>query len=120
MYPQVIMTRITTIRIIKYGLNLIGLIWMFYVAKFAYGMIVRYPDCDRVWTVIWNVAKDLFLLYLLYLTAVFAINYLIERRLEKRNLTKEYLIVAFIQIILLLLVTIYVSLDFFRHCVESI
>ncbi|MBI1307341.1 MAG: hypothetical protein GC181_12125 [Bacteroidetes bacterium] len=107
------------LRINKYLINFIGLVWMLTVTYYSYAIIVRFPDCDNVMDLIKNVLKQLLTAYALFLLSAFGINYFIERKLEKRKTSREYTVILFIEFITLILIAFLASNDFYNHCGQS-
>lgn len=101
---------------IKYLLNFAGICLIIFYANVGYGIIARLPECENVKTVIWSVVGDLSKIFLVYLIIITAINILFERKIEKRSGTKEYVILAVINIILFTLITSFFSNLFYRIC----
>ena len=89
---------------------------MIYLAFFSYALIVRIPDCDRMLSVIWDRVKELIFAYGLFLGLTTGFNLLLERKIEKRKTSKEYLIIFIVHLSFLLLGTIYASYEFYGHC----
>jgi hypothetical protein len=104
------------LRILKYVLNIGGLCWMIYLAFFSYALIVQIPDCDRVMSVIWDRVKELIFVYGLFLGLTAGLNLLLERKIEKRMTSKEYITILLIHVTFLVLGTIYASYEFYGYC----
>lgn len=106
------------IKIGKYLLNFFGtcsIIWLVYL---SYALIVRFPDCENVMKLIWNIIAEIIQIMLVYLVVITGINYIVERKVEKKQFSKEFLLIFFINFLLIMLVVIYYSYDFFKHCGE--
>jgi len=93
---------------------------MMYAAMLSYGLIVRFPPCDGMMKMIWANVGSLSLLYLLYLALLTPINFLVERRMEKRRGSKEYIVLAIAQLIVLAANLAYFSFKFYSHCGEVV
>ncbi len=102
-------------RIIKYLLNFAGIGLMIFYANLGFGIIARVPECENVKSVIWNVVGELCEIYLVYLIVITAINILFEKKIEKRS-SKEFVVLAIINLVLLVLVTSYFSNQFYNIC----
>ncbi|MNV01191.1 hypothetical protein D3C71_913870 [compost metagenome] len=106
----------TSLRIIKYALNLFGIIWILFITDLSFGLITTLPNCDRVTDIIISQLTKLSSFYLLFLLCITGINLLIERKLEKRIHTKEYLYLLIIQCILVVSIAFFVSKEFYDSC----
>ncbi len=106
------------IRIIKYVLNFAALLWMLLGAALSYVLILRNPDCDRVMDVIKDELCELIPIFMAYLAVVTGLNYLVERYLEKRKGSKEFLLLLLIQFVVMTLAITYLSFNFYLHCGE--
>lgn len=105
------------LRIIKYALNLLGLTWMLYLTVFSYELIAYIPDCSYVGDVIASNINRLLPFYLLLLLILTGINFLIERKVEKRTGTREYFYLFIFQCIALILTAFLVSRNFRSSCI---
>ena len=106
------------IKIGKYLLNFFGtcsIIWFVYL---SYALIVRFPDCENVMKLIWNIITELIQIMFVYLVIITGINYIVERKAEKQQFSKEFLLLFVINFLLIMLGVIYYSYDFFKHCGE--
>lgn len=92
---------------------------MIFYANLSYGIIARLPECENVKEVIWNVVLDLSQIYLIYLIVITVINILVERKIEKKINSKEFLFLAIINIFLLVLITSYFSNEFYDICCQK-
>lgn len=102
-------------RIIKYLLNFAGIGLMIFYANLGFGIIARVPECENAKSVIWNVVGELCKIYMVYLIVITAINILFEKKIEKRS-SKEFVVLAIINLVLLVLVTSYFSNQFYNIC----
>ena len=107
------------IRIVKYAVNIAGLIWMLFGAYLSYGLIVRLPDCNQVLQRILNNLKTLIVLYLLFVTIITVINYSIERKFEKQTTSREFFWLMIVHGVLLTIGAFIFSYDFYCHCGET-
>lgn len=107
-------------RIVKYILNVAGLLWMLYAGMIAYGLIVQLPDCDGVMRTIRSVSQDLLLLYGLYLLVLTGLNLVVERWLEKRGEAREYRLLFAMSLMLLIAWHLYVSYHFYLLCCRQL
>jgi glucan phosphoethanolaminetransferase (alkaline phosphatase superfamily) len=101
---------------IKYLLNFAGVCLMIFYSNLGYGIIARLPECENVKTIIYNVVGELSKLFLIYLIIITIVNFLFERKIEKRSETKEFVILAIINIVSFVLITSFFSNQFYRMC----
>lgn len=97
-------------------LNLGGLGWMIYLIFLSFALIVQVPECDRMLSVIWDRTKELILAFGVFLGLTTGLNFFLEKKIEKRRTSKEYLIIAVLHFICLLIATIYASYEFYGRC----
>ena len=105
-----------SIKIIKYGLNLLGLTWILFITDLAYALIVFRPVCDRVMEAVWHQLERLAPFYLLFLICSLGMNFLIERKLEKKKKSKEFLFLLIIEVLLLTVIAFFVSKEYCDTC----
>ena len=89
---------------------------MIFYANLGYGIIARIPECENVKSIIWNVVGELSKIYFVYLIIITAVNILLEKKIEKRSNSKEFIALAVINIILFVLITSFFSYQFYRMC----
>ena len=106
-------------KVIKFGLNIAGLIWMLILGHISYGLIVKFPSCDKVMSVIWSNLQDLLSLYLVYCIIATLLNLVIERKLEKQKTSKEYLSLLFGNVLFLIVGAVMLSYNFYIRCGEA-
>lgn len=106
----------TSLLIIKYGLNFLGIIWNLFITDLSFGLIARIPDCSRATDLIISQLTRLTPFYILFLLCITGINFLIERKLEKKSNTKKYIYLLMIQCILILVIAFFVSKAFYDSC----
>jgi hypothetical protein len=90
---------------------------MVWLAYFTFAIIVIYPNCEYAINFILDQLEGLFPIYLIFLIVISTINFLIERKLEKKN-SKVFLFLFVFHSMVLLLVILYCSIDFHNHCGE--
>lgn len=103
-------------RIIKYVLNIAGLYIMTIMAFIVSTLVYRYPDCEVVRIKISENIGELLLRYIPYLGLMTGLNLFIERKIEKRPKSKEYLLLLYISLLILIIAITYTSYDFYTHC----
>jgi hypothetical protein len=105
-----------TFRILKYALNIFGLYIMAVVALIVTTLVYRYPDCDVVRIKMSENIGETLLVYIPYLGLTTGINLLIERKIEKRPKSKEYLVLLYISLLVLTISITYASYNFYTNC----
>jgi hypothetical protein len=103
-------------RILKYALNIAGLYIMTIVALIVTTLVYRYPDCDVVRIEMSENIGETLLVYIPYLGLTIGINLLIERKIEKRSKSKEYLVLFYISLLVLTIAITYASYNFYSNC----
>ena len=89
---------------------------MIFYVRIGYGLIVLLPACSNVKDVIWKVVTELSQIYLIYLIIITIMNIFFERKIEKRNSSKEFVFLAVLNIIILVLITSLISNEFYKTC----
>ncbi|MEJ1241027.1 hypothetical protein WBG78_22965 [Chryseolinea sp. T2] len=105
-------------RIIKYILNLAGLFVMCLVAVVVNSLMLRRPDCDGISIKLSENIGELVLRYIPFLAVMMGLNLLIERKLEKRAESREYLLILCVSAIVLVIAVVYTSHEFVSKCVN--
>src|SRR5688572_23478510 len=103
-------------RLIKYLLNMLGLIWMFNLSILSYALIVRFPLCEQVMAVILNTLSQSLPIFIFFYLIITTMNYFTERRLEKRIQSREFIYLLLADIFFVGLGFYYASMDFQQHC----
>jgi hypothetical protein len=86
------------------------------IALIKITLIYRYPDCDGINIKISENIGELILIYIPFLVLATGFNLLLERKIEKRSKSKEFLLLFVIDLLVLLVVMSYTSYDFYTHC----
>jgi hypothetical protein len=107
-----------SIKIIKYALNLFGLTWILFVTDLSFGLVVFRPKCDFAIDIVWNQLKNLAPFYLLFVGCAAGINFFIERKLEKRKRSREFLLILIAEFILLGIIAFSISSSFCNSCIN--
>ena len=94
------------IRIFKITVNLVSSFFIIYCAQCLFSLIVEEVKCDRILFVVWSTLEYTFPFALIILVLITFINYLIERKLEKRLGDRNYLKPTIIQLVLYFIVII--------------
>lgn len=108
-----------SIKIIKYGLNLLGLTWILFITDLSYALIVFRPRCDFAMEVVLNQLENLAPFYILFVVCAAGINFFIERKIEKRKRSGEFIAILFAEILLLGLIAFYISKTYCESCINQ-
>lgn len=89
---------------------------MTHLTFLSFAMIVNPRACERVIGVIWDNVKELALFHVFFLGLTTGLNFLIERKIERRMASGEFLIILAINFTVLLLGNIYCAYEFYHNC----
>lgn len=103
-------------RAIKYLLNLAGLVLMWWIALLSYALIVRIPPCSQISGLVSERLREYAYTGLIYLCVLTLINWLIQRKFERRPRSKEYLYLGAINLVLIILFAWYHTNRFIELC----
>jgi hypothetical protein len=104
------MNRSVPIRIIKYGLTLLGLTWILFITDLSYALVSDFPNCSKALEmIVHNIQRLFFTFYIPLLIVCTGLNYLIEKFIEKKAKPKEYLVLFIIQFLVILLICYSIS-----------
>ncbi len=104
-------------RIIKYLVNLTCLGFLIAGIGISYGIIVRVSSLERVFEIIWNQAGNEALISIVFVIIATYLNFVFERKIEKRKASREFIIIALIHIVMLTLAFAYFSWNFYSDYV---
>ena len=104
-------------RIIKYLVNLTCLGFLITGIRVSYGIIVRVSSLERIFEIIWNQAGSVALIFIVFVIIVTYLNFVFERKIEKRKTSREFIIIAIIHIAMLTLAFAYFSWKFYSDYV---
>ena len=105
-------------KIIKYLLNFIALSFMIFYFYFSYAIIVRVPNIERLMNLIYSQVEKFTLVLILFNIIITFINYVFERKIEKRKTSYEFTWLLLIHTIILILAIAYYSNDFYREFIK--
>ena len=106
-------------RIIKYSLNLAFSASMTWFVCLSYAIIVRVPTSAELMNLIWSHVYLLLPAYLISIVIISLLNYLFERKLEKRKQSYEFLVLFLIHIVIIALAITYYSNDFYHFLMNN-
>ncbi len=112
------MSNNTIIKFLKIALNFVAACFMFYFAHILFALIVEDPDCDRIFETAFYALTYTFPFALIVLTLITTINYLIQRKLEKKAVSKRYLKPTLIHLAIYFIVLIIDSISLIFICKE--
>jgi len=112
------MTPFISIKIIKYGLNLLGLTWILFITDLSYALVAFQPPCNRVGEDVLFHMENLAPFYIVFLSGATGMNLFIERKIEKRKESKEFLYILIAEIFLLTVIALILGKLFCESCVN--
>ena len=78
-------------------------------------MIVIVPDLERIFDIIWDQAGKVALISVVFILIATYLNFVFERKIEKRNTSREFIIISLIHIVILTLAFSYFSWNFYNE-----
>lgn len=87
---------------------------MIWFAYLTFAIIVRVPEPNEVVNFIHNRVEDSISSYLIAIVVITILNFFCERKIEKRNKSYEFLVLAGIHIAIVALALTYYSLKFYH------
>ena len=105
-------------RIIKYLINFTCLGFLIAGIGASYAIIVRVENFERIFNIIWNQAGNVALISVVFILIVTYLNFVFERKVEKRKTSREFIIISLIHIAMLTLAFAYFSWNFYRDYIE--
>jgi uncharacterized membrane protein (DUF373 family) len=105
-------------KIIKYLLNFTALSFMIFYFYFSYAIIVRVPNIERLMNLIYSQVEKFALVLILFNIIITFINYVFERKIEKRKTSYEFTWLLLIHTIILILAIAYYSNDFYKQFIK--
>lgn len=91
---------------------------MIFYFYFSYAIIVRVPNIERLMNLIYSQVEKFALVLILFNIIITFINYVFERKIEKRKTSYEFTWLLLIHTIILILAIAYYSNDFFREFIK--
>ena len=105
-------------KIIKYLLNFTALSFMIFYSYFSYAIIVRVPNIERLMNLIYSQVEKLTLVSIAFIIIITFINYVFERKIEKRKTSYEFTWLLLVHFITLILAIAYYSNDFYKQFIK--
>lgn len=105
-------------RLLKWLVNIAATAWVSLAALFNFALILSYPTKDKAMPIIWHEVLELIPLYTAFILLLLLINFLYERKVERRAESKEYLLLFLLQSIWLVSLIMYFSWDFYQRCYD--
>ena len=84
----------------------------------SYAMIVRVPNIERLMNLIHSQVEKLALISIEFIVIITFINYVFERKIEKRKTSYVFLWLLLVHFITLTLAIAYCSNDFYRDFIQ--
>ena len=81
----------------------------------SYAIIVIVPNLERLYEDIWTVAGMMAIVTIVFIAIITYLNFLFERKIEKRKTSREFIIISLIHIAGLTLAFVYFSWNFYRE-----
>ena len=104
-------------KIIKYLVNIACLGLLIFEIWISYAIIVRVQNLERIFDIIWSQAGSFALISVVFILIATYLNFVFERKVEKRKTSREFLIISLIHIVILTLAFAYFSWSFYRDYV---
>lgn len=104
-------------RIIKYSINLACLTLLVFEVALSYALNVRLADIEKVFEIIRNQVGHFALISVVFVIVAAYLNFLFERKVEKRKGSREFLIISLVHFFILILSVAYFSWDFYQDYV---
>ena len=104
-------------KIIKYLFNLAFIFSMIWFAYFYYEIIVRVPESRKLLDLILSQIKQVFSTYFISILIITLMNFLYERKIEKKKFSYEFLKLLLIHLLIIIFALIYYSIDFYNSSI---
>jgi len=104
-------------RTIKYLLNAVCLALLIFRIAASYGIIVRVASLKRLFDIIWSQAGNVALISVVFIIIATYLNFVFERKIEKRKTSREFLFISIFHIVMLILAFAYFSWNFYHDYV---
>jgi magnesium-transporting ATPase (P-type) len=105
-------------RIIKYLVNLTCVGILIFGIRVSFGLIVRVSGLERIYEIIWNQAEIFALSSIVFLLIITYLNFVFERKIEKKKNSKEFIIISLMNLAILTLSFAYFSWDFYHDYIS--
>ena len=92
---------------------------MIWFAYLSYAIIVRVPESGKLMDLIWSQIRQVLPTYSISILIITFINFLYERKIEKRKSSHEFLKLSLIHLLVITFAVIYYSIDFYNSSIIS-
>jgi len=113
-----LIAKISVKKTIKYLLNFTALSFMICYTYVSYAMIVRVANMERLMNLIHSQVEKLTLISIGFIVIITFINYVFERKIEKRKTSYGFLWLFLVHFVTLILSIAYYSNDFYRDFIQ--
>lgn len=102
-------------RIIKYLINIGFLCFLIFGIKVSYALIVIVENRGKVIEIIWCQAERVTLVSIPFIFIITYLNFIFERKIEKKKYSREFFILSIFHILILILSFTYISYSFYQE-----
>jgi NADH:ubiquinone oxidoreductase subunit 2 (subunit N) len=99
-------------RIIKYLVNLTCIGFQIFLIRVSFATIVRVSSLERIFEIIWSQAESFAFSSIVFLLILTYLNFVFERKIEKRKTSREFIIISLMNLAILPLAFAYFSWNF--------
>ena len=103
-------------KLLKYLFNLGAICLTIYAVTASFLIIVEPPADNNLMRVALNVSLDLSMLFIVFLSLITLINFLIERKIEKRKSSKEFITLMLVNLTVFIVTTILCATYYMNTC----
>lgn len=93
---------------------------MIWFAYMSYAIIVRVPESGKLMDLIWSQIRQVLPAYSVSILIISLINFLFERKIEKRKSSYEFIKLSLIHLLIITFAVIYYSIDFYNYSMQNI
>lgn len=105
-------------KVIKYLISIICIGFLIFGIRFSYAIIVIVSNLGKLFEIILIQAGRFAITSIVFIIIITYLNFMFERKIEKRKTSREFLIISFIHIVLLILAYIYFTYEFYCNYIE--
>jgi|GEM_PF-2768210 uncharacterized membrane protein len=106
-------------KIIKYLINIAFMCLMIWFPYLSYAIIVRVPESGKLMDLIWSQIRQVLPAYSISILIISSINFLFERKIEKRKSSHEFLKLSLIHLLIITFAIVYYSIDFYNYSMQN-
>jgi len=114
-----LIAKISVKKTIKYLLNFTALSLMICYTYVSFAIIVRVPYIERLVNLIHSQVEKLSIISIGFIIIITFINYVFERKIEKRKTSYVFIWLLLIHFVTLILAIAYYSNDFYREFIQQ-